>query len=365
MLIIFAVFISLVVSLVFCEIVVRIVAPQNLTGLCFEQTNKGLYVNRSKGSVKAQYGSRIVRYNYFYPHLRDTPLREGGIKILTVGDSFTFGVLLDKADVITSYLQRYADKEFGKDKFIFLNAATGGWGTADYVAFIEDFGEEIKPNIILVMINIDDIGRSVISKLFSFAPETNLGLKRNILIMDKFKESIHSIPEYEWLLEHSHLAQLVRRAFVLFFQKNSFLGKSPEDIISGPNSSVSDYAIKLGHTLFIYLDKWCSNRDVDLYISTTGWHSAKKSDNNWFELTRIFMSTAQEFFKSINVPFFDISPYMPEDKTKYTFPERHPNEEGAKLIADNVWRNFLKERLTNYLRKNANRDANRQTSPLS
>lgn len=347
-------FVSITVSLIFCEILIRIVAPQNLIGQRFEQTEKGLAVNRSRGSSIEQNGNHVARYAYYYPHLRDTPLKEG-IRILMVGDSFTFGVLLNKTDTIAHHLQQYADEEFGKEKFCFLNAGTGGWGTADYVAFVDDFGEEIKPGIILVLLNTDDIGRSVKSRLFSFASETGLGVKRNVLRRNYFKGIINSIPGYQWLIEHSHLAQLLKAAALLVYEENRAPIR-PVDITKGPSSDElnvpSSYSSKLGQALFTHLKETCSRRATELYIVTTGWQSVKKSEN-YREPTRVFMSQAQEFFKSLDVPFCDISPQIikikKETGKQYSFPEGHPNEEGSRLIAENIWQYFLKERLADYL----------------
>lgn len=43
--------VSILVSIFLGEFLVRIVAPQNLSGIFFEQTEKGLSVNKSKGSA--------------------------------------------------------------------------------------------------------------------------------------------------------------------------------------------------------------------------------------------------------------------------------------------------------------------------
>ena len=52
------------------------------------------------------------------------------------------------------------DLEFGERSFNLVNAAAGGWGTADYVAYVEEFGNIVRPDVILVFLNTDDVGRS-------------------------------------------------------------------------------------------------------------------------------------------------------------------------------------------------------------
>jgi len=347
--------ISLVISCLFGEFIIRMVYPQNLTGQCFEYTDKGLLVNRQKGSSPLQYGKLVIRYNYYYPHLRDTPLKQGGIRVLTIGDSFTFGFMVDKSNQITYLLQQDTDKEFGKEKFYFLNAGTSGWGTADYTAYLEDFGEIIKPKIVLVILNTDDIGRSVKSKLFEFMPGSGMDLKRNILKVSYFKRFVNSIPGYEWLLEHSHLVQLFKRSWQLATQKST-QKKSSAIREFGPNSKElrvpSEYSIKLGQALFIRLDKWCRDHGADLYITTTGWSNEEDVDS-LIEPTSVFMKAAPEFFRSINVPYYDIFSDIQKAKNgagkRFVFPDGHPNEAGNRLISEEIWNNLLKDRLQAYL----------------
>jgi hypothetical protein len=353
------VLISILVSLFICEYVIRIVVPQNLSGTWIISTDKGLLVNKSSGTSRHQDGKRTVIYKFYEPHFRDTPLNESSIKILVVGDSFTFGYLLDKKDTFVYHLQEYADKEFGREKFCFLNAGTGGWGTADYVAFIEDFGEIIKPDMILVIINRSDIERSIEREIFTLTSKTELDLKRNILksSYSNLKKFANSVPGYQWILEHSHLVQLLRNRYVSLMQNEKGITMQTK-IAKGPSYNQSDAsrrdAIILGKALFARLKKWCDTHKVNLCITTTGWRQLEDA-NNAAEPTRSFMATAQEFFTTINVPFYDILPRIIEAKektqNKYILPDGHPNEEGNRLIAEKIWQYFLKQQLVKYYGK--------------
>jgi len=67
------------------------------------------------------------------------------------------------------------------------------------------------------------------------------------------------------------------------------------------------------------------------------------------------MSTAQGFFKDIGVPFYDISPHVAKIKketgNEYILSEGHPNDDGDRLIAENIWQYFLRQQLIDYLNK--------------
>ena len=215
---------SIIATLLITECIFRLVSPQNLTGSWFVSTDNGLLVNKSSGTSKHQLENRIVRYSFYEPNFRGTPIKEDGIKILVVGDSFTFGLLLEEEDTYVHHLQQFTDMEFGEGVFQYLNAAVGGWGTADYVAYIEDFRNIVKPDIILVFFNGMDINRSVNRGIYTLSDENKLMLKRHILKPPKLKYIINSIPCYQWLIENSHLAQFVK-ASILTRQYNNKIRK--------------------------------------------------------------------------------------------------------------------------------------------
>src|SRR5438105_1235800 len=116
---VFLVFASIFASLVMCEVILRVVAPQDLSGSWEVYTRDGLLANKSSGTAFHQLGTRRVEYHFAPPHLRDLdsdlsvaigPSR----KVLVVGDSYTFGWLL--SDHVT-YLRRLED---------YVNAARPG-----------------------------------------------------------------------------------------------------------------------------------------------------------------------------------------------------------------------------------------------
>jgi lysophospholipase L1-like esterase len=68
------------------------------------------------------------------------------------------------------------------------------------------------------------------------------------------------------------------------------------------------------------------------------------------EPTAVFMASATRTFTNLGVPYLDISPMIGETirsaPEKYTIAgDGHPNERAAQLIANAVYRGFLRERL--------------------
>lgn len=112
--------------------------------------------------------------------------------------------------------------------------------------------------------------------------------------------------------------------------------------------------ITLGKALFRHLNEWCKANSKYLIVTTTGWHKLEDA-NTSSEPTKAFMSVSDEFFKSINTPFLDISPYVSQIRAinpgKYIISvDCHPNENGHKLIAEMSWRQFINSQISEYCR---------------
>ncbi|HJQ34802.1 MAG TPA: SGNH/GDSL hydrolase family protein [Pyrinomonadaceae bacterium] len=344
---------SLAVSLLIAEIVIRLVSPQDLSGSWGEQTERGLVVNKSSGVARHQFGGRVVYYSFTAPHLR-APAPDASVKVLVLGDSYAFGYLLGDRDTPVSLLQARLDEKFGAGVFSLLNAAVGGWGAGDYTAFVEDFGEQISPDVILVFLNTDDIGRALQSPLWDFSPADGK-LSRAVPPRRRFKVLLNDLPGYQWLLEHSHLVQLLRNESESLRRKNSGAGQRPQSL--GPGSEQNAEAARrgkaLGAALFRRLGEWCRGRNVKLLVTTTGWHKPPYADST--EPTRAFMSGARTLFSELSVPFQDPSgdlrARMDGDADKYIIQgDGHPNEAGAALIAEYVFP-FVEAQLGDYCRR--------------
>ena len=218
---------ALVVAVLAAEAAVRILLPQNLSGSWRVESENGLLLNKSYGSAQHEFGSRLVRYRFGEPHLRVvTRTRpEHARRILVLGDSFTFGWLLNDAATYVARLQELMDAEFGAGRFVLLNAAAGGWGAADYLFFLEDFGPEIRPDAVLVFVNTDDIGRSLASPLLRVKRDAQGYLVERVAFpRSRLKQWLNSEPTYstyQWILEHSHLIQLIRQAGATIFQRGN------------------------------------------------------------------------------------------------------------------------------------------------
>ena len=338
--------ISTAISLVAAELVVRVTLPQSLSGSWRVESAKGGYlVNRDSGGSRHQFGDRIVQYQFGTHHLRVGPDRsEAQHKVLVLGDSFTFGWLLNWEDTYVGRLQLAADKALGSNKIEFLNAAAGGWGTADYVAFYEDYGNEVGAQTVLVFLNTDDIGRSVRSGIYAISGASEVLERQPPRHTSRLKSFMNSLPGYQYALEHSHLFQLMR--VVALSQSRSELVREPGEFNASPvprsvaNTTRVDDSTRLAKALFLHLSRLARERQHKLIVLTTGWHKFGPDAPN--EPTAAFMEIADQFFNENAIQFVDLSDEVYRRANGTTEDiiiknDGHPNEQGALLISEVTW----------------------------
>jgi len=340
----FLLFASFVLVLFIAEVVVRIFIPQNLTGSILTTTHRGYMVNRADWSAKHQFGDRVVRYRFNSLHLRGEEINPEAKKILVLGDSFTYGWLIEEKSTYVQIFQDLADKQFGKGKFQFLNGAVPGWGTSEQLAFLEDFGDKIDPAGVLVFFNMKDIERALQSRLYQLEDASQLKVKAG---HSGFKEPlvkriVNSLPFYSWVLENCHLLQLVREAYAVIFKKyvldkkrkeifheKGSLKKEPPDLEKG---------VLLGRALFRRMKTWCEKRKCKLWITTPGWSWAENEKSySWY-----FLDQAVDIFGKERIPFFDsrasVEKKISGPRDGFIIPhDKHLNEKGHALVAEAAW----------------------------
>jgi hypothetical protein len=335
--------ISLSLSLIIAEMFVRSYHPQNLSGSWSTVDDLGLVINKSEGRSFQSYGDRKAEYAFEPFGIRSSfnPEHSTVSKVLVLGDSYTFGWLLNVDDTYIDLLAK------ANDHMVFLNAATGGWGASDYTAYAETYCERIKPEIILVVMNADDIGRMLWSNLYTYDPELKIVTRSEYKPTKKhrLKRLLNKFTLYDFLLENSHLLQFVRS--VTF----GHLIPEPKEDDTNPKETITtfglweveniDYSNQFSTSLFQYLNNISAQCGSKLRIVYTG---VQKKNNLGTYPTLEFIEYAKniDFFNKLGIQFVDLSDtsYMVEYRrnlSKYTIEnDNHPNEFGAKLLFEAI-----------------------------
>ena len=324
----------IIITLIFSEILIRYYFPPVIDGPMFATSKQGYTLNRDSGIVTYKKDNIKVDYSYYPQHLRDTPYHSKSTHILMLGDSFTFGWLLPWPNTYIYQLQKFTDNEFGINKYQYLNAATGGWGTADYLAYLEEYGAQLSPKFVIVFLNTDDIGRSMKSHLYQLKNSNSLQLRKNL--HTETNSYLHSFFPYQWLLRHSDLLKFIRERMVMMLhpaKSNTAILPMSADMVFQDQD-----AIRYGQALFLRINKWCKKNHAKLIVITTGFNAFYPT--NIHDPTRIFLLEAPSFFNEENIPYFDMGISYKNRVNGSNFQianDHHPNAYGAKVIAELSW----------------------------
>lgn len=362
---------SLILIMISIEVFLRLAYPQNLNGWFRTRDESGLEILRKDSYFYHRNFGRSIKYTFGENNDRITNNvnKKKEDKILILGDSFTFGWLVNDEFIFVNLLQDFLVKSQ------IINPSAPGWGTADYTRYLENYCEIIKPNKTIIMLNTDDFGRSYNSKLYkkdipnlikisnSSASEVNEVFKLEYQdLLKKFslkigkdkplvKESkFHKIPLYKFLIKNSHSFFVLRQA-VVNLKKTSLLEKKSNysdkfDIPSRPLPKKYKSAKLFGKVLFIRLREIAKNCGTELNVVYSGWYNYKKLPN-LDNPTIYFLKEAEIFFKENKINYFDLTSQMVEmhkNPKKYIITyDNHPNELGHKIISKNLINLFKKK----------------------
>lgn len=330
---------SLVIVTASFEVGIRLAMPQNLNGYWLQPVPDGLIINKPGGMARHQLGEVVVRYrfNRFGQRAENSDL-DACRRALVLGDSITFGWLLEREQSFVGLLQERLNERRDQCPWRLLNASVGGWGTADQLLYLERFGPQIRPSAVIVFISFDDIERShrrgfyrlgKQSETLTFHPATpNTGGLRALA---------RRLPGYQWLLEHSHLFQFIRNAVVMARGvhhaniSQPAENEMPRTENAKPrNGSINlDKNSRLASALFSRMADWCRRNKAQLIVLTNGWPTIKYG---WIDTV---MAKSEIAFADLR-PL--ISPVVKADPDSYRFRgDMHPNAKAAALIAEAAW----------------------------
>ncbi len=351
------------------EVIVRMWAPQQLSGRWRLLTDGGYFVNLPNAVARHRNRARDVSYRINSEGLRGGELTGEGARVLALGDSVTFGWLLDEQDTHVAVLQSEADRAIGRGHLQILNGGAGGWGTDDVLAWVEDRAEALAPRAILVFLSSRDIDRSWDDGLYELDAATASGVRRGTphAKTTSGMRALTHVPGYDWLLHHSHLVQLARHALVrwhtLRVKRRGVASNSARLPAStstdSPTATEADAAAgariaraqAFGRGMFRRLNEWCAARDVRLFVVAINGAPGAEIHGAWGEedATRAFKHIAPDVFAEADVPYRDLYDDIEAElgaplSTQLIPGDHHPNERAARAVGLTAWR-FLEPHL--------------------
>ena len=328
------VIISTLISLLFAELIVAVVSPQDLSGSWSIIHESGLLLNKPEGSTKHRHKGMTINYNFNKFHDRDVGAydKRKEKRVLMLGDSFSFGWLLKDEDTYGYKLaQNYPEWNW-------INASTPAWGLSEYTKYTSLFCNQINPDHILVFVNNDDFRRSVISDLYSFAQGQLVTKNSSLSPRQTIKRFLNSLSIYQFLIENSHFFQLLRK---VVHSPNNFFNTFYDDSASSEKEiSLEEisFAIALNKALFLRLishGKECSSDVQIVYIGTKDFFDNSQKQNLNSYVFKNLIETS--FFEKNSIQFIDLTQsstmveYRKDDSHKISF-DGHPSPLGAEKI---------------------------------
>ena len=126
------------------------------------------------------------------------PKPPGVFRILLIGDSFTVGANVQEAEAYGQVLERLLNQPGGR-KIEVVNTGVGGWNPFQYAQFLEHYGPQYEPDLILVGLFV---GNDIYLDQFSVDRTLTAVMGRRVSRPAAAKPGIGL---RVWVYEHSHL----------------------------------------------------------------------------------------------------------------------------------------------------------------
>jgi hypothetical protein len=341
---IFALMITgVLLALLLAEILVRIFIPRYKMTTWIEMHPRGFMMNQAEVEAYHQFKDRRVTYRLNEYRLRGDEISDDGKKVLLLGDSYTFGLLLHEEDTFAAHLQNKADNSLENLNIHFLNAGVGGAGLADWPAWLEHKGDEISPDLVILFFNNWDVDRAVSKNLFVVNPEDSTLVESMRWKPREFMFRLGRMGWYRWIQRYSDLANILvtqawRHLYFTDITYNFDQEKSETPIPEITNLyAESDYSMLLAEKLLKRMNDWCESNNCKFITAATGFFNdddiGEHTEKFYHKISEsppdelLFFDNSDCLLDKVNGDFESI--YIPDDG--------HPNEDGAAFIAECTW----------------------------
>lgn len=337
-----AVLLSTFAGLMLVELGLRIVDRSPVKSTWLEMHERGFMMNRADTDGLHTLNDIRVRYQLSPQRTRGAEVREEDLNIWVFGDSFTFGLLLEEEESFVHYLNEQVGERAPESKIRFINAGVGGAGLADWLAFLETYGENMPIDGLLFVHNYDDFARTIAKNLYMINDAGALQESRRWRERD-IKQALDQSWLWKQLQERSRLCSYLQS---LFWNKLFF-----DDLFSSENGvphpysgfeTTADYhiyALELMPLLYARLARFSDQNQLPVWISSTGFIGKEQAD----EVNRMVFAELPAMLKHAGFYYDDLTPELSKrvegNYDSIRIPgDTHPNAEGAALIGELLWK---------------------------
>lgn len=208
---------SLLVGLLVIEVLVRAFVPVARIPPMFVADS--VLIHRLKPGVREraiQPGSYEYRWTTNAQGLRAReefaiPKPPGVLRVLMLGDSFTFGLGVDDAQTYAARLEEALGRLCSEREIEVINAGVGGYGTAQQLAFYRTYGRAFDPDLVTIGVFGNDPIDNVVNELYDVGGDSIVlrpAAERPSIWTAK--RLVDRIPFYSFLVRESATVNLLR-----------------------------------------------------------------------------------------------------------------------------------------------------------
>lgn len=333
--------VAFTVSLIALELAARALTSQQLSQSWMMVDDRGLTLNRPNTRATHHRGDASTTYHINAFHMRgDMPVADVP-SILVLGDSFTFGWLVDRGDTLTQHLQDQADAMLGKGRVQFLNAGTGGWGTASYIDFFTRYSPSIEVAGVLIFANATDFNRASQRSFYEIDNDHSVHrVMKELSTATLIKKMITENTVYRWLAERSYLLYMAKQAVLVYgaaVEESAPAGA--EMLISEKFGAPALDVQKYNAALLRHFKTLLDERSIPVFVS---------SQYHWQYTADVYEWLAP-VMNELEIPFLptqrDLAMATGGDVAGYFINgDPHPNGKTYKILAAKTW-NWLSPQL--------------------
>ncbi len=207
---------STLLALSVAELALRLFLPPIQVGPTFTTFSEELGFENKKNldcrRLAAEYDTRVTTNEH---GLRSPPLSlekpPGTVRILCVGDSFTFGKGVEDDEPFCRLLEDRLNAQAteGAPRYQMLNAGVVSYGTANELRYLQPRGLRFEPDLVMLQLHSNDFIDNLGSTLFELDADGNLVEGEADPQLRSLVEAFDKLP-FRSLLESSHLFNYVR-----------------------------------------------------------------------------------------------------------------------------------------------------------
>lgn len=138
--------------------------------------------------------------------------KEADLRILMLGDSFTYGLGVDDDQTFSSLLEKKFSA--GKGTVEVINAGNPGKGTGYALKFFTTRGYKLRPDLVILCFTYTDFYDNQRSRYYRVNNDGSISAKSLENTFVAKKNFLLRFPLYDWLIRRSHLANLIRSSAI-------------------------------------------------------------------------------------------------------------------------------------------------------